>query len=48
MSNMLNEIEQLPENFLDVSADQLLGLLGRPTLIHLQGENPRPLFICTL
>ena len=48
MSNMLNQIEQLPETFLDVSADQLLELLGRPTIIHLQGENPRPLFICTL
>ena len=48
MSNMLNEIEQLPEAFFDVSADQLLELLGRPTLIHLPGENPRPLFICTL
>ncbi|MCW8854267.1 MAG: M14 family metallopeptidase [Gammaproteobacteria bacterium] len=48
MSNMLNEIEKLPDDFIEVKADQLLELLGRPTLIHLQGENPRPLFICTL
>jgi len=45
MSNMLNEIEQMPQKFLDVSADQLLGVLGCPTLLHLKGENPRPLFI---
>ena len=48
MSNMLNQLDELPDGFLDVSADRLLDLLGRPTLIHLQGDDPRPLFICTL
>ncbi|MDH5471739.1 MAG: M14 family metallopeptidase [Gammaproteobacteria bacterium] len=45
---MLNEINELPERFLDVKADQLLELLGKPTLIHLQGEKSEPLFVCTL
>jgi len=45
---MLNEIDQIPDGFLQAEADQLFALLGKPTLIHLEGENPKPLFICTL
>lgn len=45
---MLNEVNSLPDGFLDAGADELLDCLGKPSLIHLPGENPRPLFICTL
>jgi succinylglutamate desuccinylase len=45
---MLNETDLLPQGLLEVKADQLLDLLGAPTLIHLEGENKQPLFISTL
>ena len=45
---MLNEINRLPEGFLQASADELLALLGKPTLIHLEGEIKKPLFVSTL
>lgn len=45
---MLNELYQLPEGFLQARPDELLSLLGKPTLIHLPGDNPKPLFVCTL
>jgi len=45
---MINEIDTYPEAFLNCKPDELYGLLGRPTLIHLQGDRPEPLFICTL
>jgi len=45
---MLNETDTLPQGLLDVKAEQLLDLLGSPTLIHLEGENRQPLFISTL
>ena len=45
---MLNETNILPDGLLEAEATELLELLGSPTLIHLQGEKPEPLFISTL
>ena len=45
---MLNETNILPDGLLEAEANELLELLGSPTLIHLQGEKPEPLFISTL
>jgi len=45
---MLNETDILPDGLLEADATDLLELLGSPTLIHLQGERPEPLFISTL
>lgn len=45
---MLNETNILPDGLLEAEATELLDLLGKPTLIHLEGEKPEPLFISTL
>ena len=45
---MLNETDILPDGLLEAEATELLGLLGSPTLIHLEGEIKQPLFISTL
>ena len=45
---MLNETDILPDGLLEAEATELAELLGSPTLIHLQGEKPEPLFISTL
>jgi len=45
---MLNEINSIPDGLLEARSDELLELLGGPTLIHLEGKNPVPLFISTL
>ncbi len=45
---MLNETDILPDGLLEADATDLLELLGSPTLIHLQGKRPEPLFISTL
>lgn len=45
---MLHETSNLPEGLLEAQATELFALLGQPTLIHLEGENKRPLFISTL
>lgn len=45
---MLHETDTLPRGLLDADATELKQLLGSPTLIHLPGEKPEPLFICTL
>jgi succinylglutamate desuccinylase len=45
---MLNETDRLPDGLLDANPTELLELLGSPTLLHLQGEKPEPLFISTL
>jgi len=42
---MLTIIEELPDGFLEVEAQRLDELLNGPTLIHLAGERPEPLFI---
>ncbi len=45
---MLNELENLPEGLLEVSLEGLEALLGKPTLIHLPGRRPEPLFVTVL
>lgn len=45
---MLNEMNHIPEAFLTARADELHDLLGAPTLFNIEGNNPQPLFICTL
>lgn len=45
---MLNETDILPDGLLEAEATELLDMLGSPTLIHLQGEKPEPVFISTL
>ena len=45
---MYNEIFELPKGFLEARHQDLLQLLKKPTLIHLEGEIKSPLFITTL
>ena len=45
---MLNEIEGLPAGLLDVKVEGLQDLLGGPTLLHLPGRHPEPLFVSVL
>jgi len=45
---MLTVSESLPEGFLDASAGGLHQVLCGPTLIHLPGRHPRPLFVSVL
>lgn len=45
---MLNEMSQLPDGFLSAKAEELHEVLKSPTLFHLKGINPQPLFISTL
>lgn len=41
-------LDQLPDGLLDCRADQLHRLLDGPTLIHLPGRRPQPLFVSVL
>ena len=45
---MLNEIDHIPDGFLEASAGGLHQVLPGPTLIHLQGRKPEPLFVSVL
>ena len=45
---MLNEIEHVPEGLLEAPVELLAELLGGPTLIHLPGRRPEPLFVTVL
>ena len=45
---MLNEIEYLPDGLLETPVEFLAELLGGPTLIHLPGRRPEPLFVTVL
>ena len=45
---MLKEMNNLPDGFLTAKAEDLQDLLETPTLFHLEGINPQPLFISTL
>ena len=42
---MLNELEQIPEGLLSLPATRLHEMLDGPTLIHLQGRHPDPIFV---
>jgi succinylglutamate desuccinylase len=48
MAMMLNEIEYLPDGLLDIPVESLAELLGGPTLMHLPGRRPEPLFVTVL
>ncbi len=45
---MLNEMNHIPDEFLDARAEDLHKILPAPTLFHLKGDNPQPLFLSTL
>jgi succinylglutamate desuccinylase len=45
---MWQELASLPENLLNCEAHQLVDKLGGPTLIHLPGRKPNPLFVSVL
>lgn len=45
---MLNELTQLPDGLLEKESNELYELLPSPTLIHLAGKNPEPLFVSVL
>ena len=45
---MLNEMNHIPDAFLDARAEDLHEILPTPTLFHLKGIKSQPLFICTL
>jgi hypothetical protein len=45
---MLNEINKLPDRLLECPMESLESLLGGPTLIHLPGRRPEPLFVTVL
>lgn len=44
----LNVLDRIPERLLDLEAQQLHELLPGPTLIHLSGLRPEPLFVAVL
>lgn len=45
---MLTVLDYLPDNLLDKKAHELHALLSGPTLIHLSGQQRRPLFVSVL
>ena len=45
---MLTITHQLPDGFLTIEPQRLDEVLRGPTLIHLEGDNPRPLFVSVL
>ncbi len=45
---MLKQIDSLPEQFLTTRPEQLLELLGGPSLVHLSGRREQPLFVSVL
>ncbi len=45
---MLQQFDHLPQGLLEANADELHGLLGGPTLIHLEGRREPALFVSVL
>lgn len=45
---MLKELYAMPDGLLDAGAEQLEQLLDGPTLLHLPGRQPEPLFVTVL
>lgn len=43
-----SELDHIPEGLLELPAARLLDVLDGPTLIHLRGRQPRPLFVSVL
>jgi len=48
MSHGFAQLDHWPEGLLDVRADELHRLISEPTLIHLTGREPQPLFVSVL
>lgn len=48
MSELLRELDEMPLSLLDAEAGALHGVLGGPTLFHLQGHREPALFVCVL
>lgn len=49
MGNLdLKQIDDYPEQLLEISCDELYTLFPEPTLLHLNGKRPEPLFISVL
>jgi succinylglutamate desuccinylase len=48
MSHGFSQLEQWPVGLLDVRAEELHRLISGPTLIHLAGREPQPLFVSVL
>ena len=48
MSVSLRVLDQVPDGLADCTARELAGRLGGPTLLHLSGEKPEPLFLSVL
>lgn len=46
--SMLKIVDEMPSGLLDVRPTGLFDLLGQPTLIHLPGRRPEPLFVSIL
>jgi succinylglutamate desuccinylase len=46
--NLLNELDHLPAGFLNTQARELYRILPGPSLIHLPGRRPEPLFVSIL
>jgi gamma-glutamyl:cysteine ligase YbdK (ATP-grasp superfamily) len=46
--SMLRVVDRLPDDFLNATPGDLVRLLGGPTLIHLPGARPEPLFVSLL
>ncbi|WP_022949471.1 M14 family metallopeptidase [Methylohalobius crimeensis] len=44
----LHQLDHVPDGLVDISAGHLHELLPGPTLLHLQGKDPRPLFVSVL
>jgi len=45
---VLHEFDHLPEGVLDCAPDELASLLPGPSLVHLPGRRPEPLFVSVL
>ncbi len=45
---MLTAIDYVPDGLIDASAENLHKVLPGPTLIHLRGRKPEPLFVSVL
>lgn len=48
LENRLTVLDHVPEGLLNLSADRLHEQLPGPTLIHLEGRRPEPLFVSVL
>ncbi|MCH6584418.1 MAG: succinylglutamate desuccinylase/aspartoacylase family protein [Proteobacteria bacterium] len=49
MSNLeLNQIDSFPQELLEISIEKLYTLFPGPTLLHLQGKRPEPVFVSVL